>query len=677
MRFLLVTVGIVALAAGCAAQDWESKVRALRPINRERQEEAVLDDVQSRAKQALAAISHAQTQAEADRLRPELRRKLRESLGLERLPWPPDLRTRHVGTLEREGYRIEKLVWQTLPGVEVPAHLYLPAGVKSGAPAVLFYNGHWWPDSKTRPDFQAFCINMARLGFVVLSFDPFGQGERGQSTRDHRRTEMLLVGVSQQGIAEYETQCALKYLLTRKEVDPKRIGITGASGGGYNSWITAALDDRIAVAVPVVGTSDFYEQIAAVRPLDWYRGKEHCHFVPSLIQYADNHELLAMAAPRPVMIISASEDESFPVNGVRKIADYGKALYGDYGAAEKIGYFEDASTGHGYQVKKREAAYGWFLKWLMEKGDGSPYAEPPTETLPFDAEELRCFPVGENRAAGPGIVEAANRIQVGKREKWPRIEVAHCSVDVKDLAVQRLDLCGTPAYLVRPQGKQVGVLVAVDDNGKEALAGDPVVKTALARGWAVIGIDPRGIGERSTAQVNWLAASSLLLGDWYVRRQAADILSAMQSFPGGPVALYARGDNAGLAAAVALNEGPVAWFVLRDAFLSFRAFIERPKQLAASYALRHTDEGRVATYDREIPFFYVPFRALERTDIAEMLGESPGIVISPINGDWEEMEEAAARALLPQGVRTVTNDTVEHALRELMESRTTAPAGVR
>ena len=81
---------------------------------------------------------------------------------------------------------------------------------------------------------------MARLGFVVLSFDPFGQGERGVSARDHRRTEALLVGVAQQGIAVYETRCALEQFVSRPEVDPEVIGTTGASGGGYNTWITAA-----------------------------------------------------------------------------------------------------------------------------------------------------------------------------------------------------------------------------------------------------------------------------------------------------------------------------------------------------------------------------------------------------------------------------------------------------
>ena len=207
---------------------------------------------------------------------------------------------------------------------------------------------------------------MARLGFVVLSFDPFGQGERGVSSRDHRRTEALLVGVAQQGIAEYETRCALEYLLSRREVDPRRVGITGASGGGYNTWITAALDDRIAAAVPVVGTSEFAEQIHVCRPLDWYHAAEHCHFVPGLIRYANNHELLAMAAPKPVLIIAASQDQSFPIAGVRARSPItGGRSTSPTAPADRIGLVVDGSEGHGYQRIKREAAYGWFLRWLM------------------------------------------------------------------------------------------------------------------------------------------------------------------------------------------------------------------------------------------------------------------------------------------------------------------------
>ena len=102
------------------------------------------------------------------------------------------------------------------------------------------------------------------------------------------------------------------------------LGMTGASGGGFNTWITAALDDRIAAAVPVVGTSEFAEQVHVCQPLDWYQAAEHCHFVPGLIRFANNHELLAMAAPKPLLIVAAERDQSFPVEGVKAVADYGR-----------------------------------------------------------------------------------------------------------------------------------------------------------------------------------------------------------------------------------------------------------------------------------------------------------------------------------------------------------------
>ena len=396
---------------------------ALRPKDVTDRGTAVLDNLERRAREALAAIPRSKTARDADRMRGPRRRELERSLGTGRLPWPPAPRPKVVGTLRRPGYRIEKVVYETLPGMRVPAHLYIPDGLDRPAPAILFYPGHWWADSKTRPDFQAFCINMARFGFVVLSFDPFGQGERGVSSRDHRRTEALLVGVAQQGFAEYETRCALEYLLSRPEVDPKRVGMTGASGGGYNTWVTAALDDRIAAAVPVVGTSEFAEQIRVCRPLDWYHAAEHCHFVPGLIRYANNHELLAMAAPKPVLIIAASRDESFPLAGVREVAAYGRTLYDSYGAGDKIGLVVDESEGHGYQRRKREAAYGWFLRWLMGRGDGGPHPEPPTETLPSDSEELRCFPPGRNEPAGPAMIEAVLRLARDLPPSPPRLDL--------------------------------------------------------------------------------------------------------------------------------------------------------------------------------------------------------------------------------------------------------------
>jgi len=644
-------------------------------------EAAVLDNLERRAKEALAAVPHARTKQEADKARPVLRGKLERSLGFRRFPWPPKLNARTAGLLDRDGFRIEKIVFETLPGTKVPAHLYIPDGLTGPAPAVLFYNGHWWADSKTKPDFQAFHINMARLGFVVFTFDAFGQGERGVSRRDHRRAPSLVVGVSQQGYAEYETQCALEYLLSRKEVDPKRVGMTGASGGGYNTWMTAALDDRISVAVPVVGTSEFYEQIHVCRPLDWYRAGEHCHFVANLIRYANNQELIAMIAPKPLMIIAAHQDQSFPIGGVREVYEYGKKLYTASGIAEKIGFYEDSTASHGYQQKKREAAYGWLLKWLMQKGAGNPYPEPPTEPEPWDSPDLRCFAPGENQPAGPGFIDAVRRLaeDLPARRGVPPLESVLGSLPPRPTPQPRLQKThrqrlevpseseiSVPAFLLRPEGAERGVLVAVDDSGKEQLEHDPVVREALQKGWAVCGADPRGIGELATTKSGWVAAVSLLLGENFVWRQAFDLnnvvdfLAATPDYARKPVALYTRGHNASLAGtyAVARPGSKLRSFVLRGGFVSYRHFFERPASLKASYELVDEERSRTAVLDHEIPFSYFVFDVLRSFDLPQLLGaaKAKGLIVSPIDGDWNPIAVEEARKMLPAKLGVASTD---------------------
>jgi dienelactone hydrolase len=515
---------------------------------------------------------------------------------------------------------------------------------------------------------------MARLGFVVFVFDTFGQGERGISTRDHRRVEALLVGLSQQGLAAYETQCALAVLLSRAEVDPARIGMTGASGGGYNTWITTALDDRIKVAVPVVGTSDFLEQIQVTRALDWYHAVEHCHFVPGLIRYANNHEFVALVAPRPLLIVSASQDESFPVAGVRRIAAYAADLYTAYNLPTQTAYFEDSSESHGYRQRKREAAYGWFLKWLMNQGDGHPYLEPPTATAPWDAPELRCFPFGQNQPAGPGIIAAVRKLAselfpAGGAPDFagvfgPLPQPTLLRPTLTSARVQRVEFDSEPgivlpAFLVRPARRPKGIILAIDDRGKEALATDPLVQSALNQGWALFGIDPRGIGESSSVKMGWIAAVSLLLKENIVWRQGFDLARGVDylhaAFPSLPIGLYACGDNAALAALYAVaqrGDSSLRWYALRDGFVTYRHFLERPRSLERSFVLHPEPGFRTAAYDREIPFSYFGFDALRTFDLPDLMAASPaqGLVIDPIDGDWNRLPSEEARKLVPAQV---------------------------
>ncbi len=646
--------------------------------------EEVLDALERRAREVLARIEHPGDAKELRVAQPDLRRHLRQSLGLARLPEPRPRDVRRAGVVDRGEYVIEKLVWETFPGTSVPAHVYRPAAPQGKLPAVLFVPGHWWAESKTLPDFQVFSIALARLGFVVLSYDPIGQGERGVSTRDHRRTPSLLFGISQEGIVAYESLCALEYLLSREDVDDARVGITGASGGGYNSWVLAAIDKRIAAAVPVVGTSEFLEQIRVCRPLDWYRAKEHCHFVAGLLRYANGHEFIALAAPRPVLVVSAVGDESFPIPGIRTVVEYGRELYRELGAPERFGYFEDASAGHGYQRAKREAACGWFLRFLGGEGDGRPIAEPDLETLPHDDPSLRCFPAGANRPAGPGIVAWLERLAAElperSRDDAGGIRDALAETlgidrdaqtggeadalrrsggrEVGERIVERaewaaLDGLRIPAVVIAPAGEVKGAILAAADDGGAALAGHPEVRAAVEAGFAALLTDVRGSGELAVDAPGWVFAVSLLLGESFTGRQALDLVAGARAVEAGldlegrPIGLLGHGPRASLAALyAALLEPRVDFVITEGGFTSYRSFLDRPRSLERSYALLGPDRTGRVELDREIPHEIVPFDALRRFDIPDLhaaLGRRHAVVRSAIDGDWEVLAPETVR----------------------------------
>jgi hypothetical protein len=321
----------------------------------------------------------------------------------------------------------------------------------------------------------------------------------------------------------------------------------------------------------------------------------------------------------------------------------------------------------------------------MGRGDGSAFPEPPTETTSFDAAELKCFPDGGKRPSGPGMAGFAQRLAASSRpagrsprEMFGEIGPAPAPVRLESRPVQRITIpvdggFAAPAFLLRP-AREEGLLIAAGDRGKESLASDPIVRRALERGWAVCGVDPRGIGELATGKTGWLSAVTLLLGDYFVWRQAGDLLAAADSlgrtdaFAGKPVGLYGRGDNSALAstfaAAEAARRGSPAlrWYVLRDGFLSYRQFLDRPESLAASYKLLDTDrrDDRLTAFDREIPYFYFAFDVLRSFDLPGVLGgvKARGLVVDPIDGDWKPMQPAAARRLLPLSVRLATAEEV-------------------
>jgi hypothetical protein len=158
-----------------------------------------------------------------------------------------------------------------------------------------------------------------------------------------------------------------------------------------------------------------------------------------------------------------------------------------------------------------------------------------------------------------------------------------------------------------------------------------------------------------------------LLNENFVLQQGEDIARVIRAFPDKQVALYARGDDATLAAAYAMPIAPdLTWYVLRDGFLSFRQFLERPESLEASFQLKYDDKDRNTPYDREIPFSYMPFDGLYGPDMAQMLTatRAKGLIVNPIDGDWRRMRAADAQILTSCPV--ISSDRFEERVRSFL-----------
>lgn len=326
--------------------------------------------------------------------REHLRMRLFQSLGTmprEDVPLEP----RIVGTLKRDGYRVEKVLLNTQPGVVMTANAYVPeregSEVNKRVPAVLCVHGHW-PGAKQDPTVQARCIGLVKLGFFVLVVDAIGAGERaietalGEYHGEMVGATLLPTGQTLAGLQVYDNRRAVDYLQSRPEVDPKKIGITGASGGGNQSMYAGALDERIGCVVPTCSVGTYQAYLGAACCM--------CELVPNVMTDTEEWGLLALVAPRALMVTSATRDAfQFSVGEAKKSIEQANTIFEMYPDAPAIKHAVFESK-HDYNQAMREAMYGWMSLHLAGVGKGDPIAEPKMQTE--EPESLRCFP-GESR----------------------------------------------------------------------------------------------------------------------------------------------------------------------------------------------------------------------------------------------------------------------------------------
>jgi len=385
-------LAVVPVRAGAAKSDGDS----LTPLNRfpRMVQEYFVDQVRQvdrRVDQRYAALTSRQ---EAEACIHEVQEKIQRCFG----PWPEKtpLNPHITGVVERDAYRIEKVIFESRPNFLVTANLYVPKGRDLPLPGVVGACGHS-NNGKAAEPYQAFAQGLARQGYVVLIFDPIGQGERlqypneklqsriGVGVREHLYggNQQFLIGEFFGAWRAWDGIRALDYLLTRKEVDPKRIGVTGCSGGGTMTTWLCGVDRRWTMAAPSCFVTTFARNCENELPAD----TEQCP--PGALALGLDHcDFLAAMAPAPIVLLT-KEGDFFDIRGSEKAYERLRRLYGLLGADDNISMFVEAG-GHGYSQKSREAMYHWFNRATRI----SDAQNEPNLTIEKD-ETLWCAPKGQ------------------------------------------------------------------------------------------------------------------------------------------------------------------------------------------------------------------------------------------------------------------------------------------
>jgi dienelactone hydrolase len=399
-----------------------------------------------------------------------LRQKLEAAWGgfpTEHAPLEP----RVLETLDRPDYRIEKIVFQTLPGVWMTANAWVPKR-EGKLPAVLCVHGHW-AGAKQDPHVQARCAGLAKLGFFVLAVDAFGAGERGigkalgEYHGEMTAATLWPIGRPLSGIQVYENMRAVDYLCSRSEVDAERLGITGASGGGNQSMYAGAWDERFKAVVPVCSVGTYQAYLGAACCM--------CEVVPGALAFTEESGVLSLVAPRALLVINATRDAfQFSVGEAAKSIAGAKPVFElhNRGAAIQHAVFESP---HDYNQPMREAMYGFMTKHLKGTGDGSPIPEPALSLE--EPEALRCYP-GETRPDDwvtiPRFAAFEGR-RLAEQRRFPET-AAELAGKATELRQQLNQLLGDTSELPGIGSKAFAAAAATDDQLQTSLNPDPGIE---------------------------------------------------------------------------------------------------------------------------------------------------------------------------------------------------------
>lgn len=454
----------------------------------------------------------------------------------ERTPLHP----RITGNIQMDGFRIEKLIFESLPGVYVPGLVYVPEDGNKKHPAILVPAGH---AANGKIHYQALCQRLVQRGYVVISWDPVGQGERsqfwdakaGKSRYNLICAEHAVLGnlayLAGANLARWEIWDGIRavdYLLTRPEVDPEHISITGTSGGGFQAAHIAALDRRVKVVAPSCYITALpmriYNRIFKDPDSDPEQDLDGM-----LSNHVDHAGLLLMMYPRPVFVAAAVLD-FFPIEGMHKTVREVTELYRKFHHADRIGFAEGYHA-HEYSIENQEAAMEF-----LDHFNGLPARRGLALVKELEDKMLQCTRTGQvmldfedarsltdvireyylehksksvktlkelyysglyPRINSWSVAEFQGEISGRQEIRWEARGSSHFEgVTIERYVLHNSSYLELPLlYFHKTDGSQHPVLLWLGKNGKATADDWPNLLKYVAAGYDVVSVDPRGMGE--------------------------------------------------------------------------------------------------------------------------------------------------------------------------------------
>ncbi len=555
---------------------------------------------------------------------------------LERTP----LNARVVGGFERKRYRVEKIVYESRPNFHVPANLYVPLEGKPPYPGVLFQLGHS-ANGKAYASYQRCCQGLVQLGYVVLAFDPMGQGERvyypdasGTKTRlrssDEEHTlpgkQMLLFGDTSTRMQVWDSIRSLDYLATHPLVDAKRLASTGQSGGGTTTMLLAAVDDRLAAAVVCSGNTENLA-CANFNPPGSPDDAEQ-DFIGAGPLGFDRWDLLYPLAPKPLLITVSDKDffgtysPSYIENGWEEFQKL-RRVYELMGAAGKLAW-GGTPLPHSLAYDTRLQTYNWFERWLKGstvKIDREPPTVPEPDELLWVSKQGNTVPgfgsetpfsLVRKRTAlkQPAALETLLAVERRKPEWRTLKRVPGNGLEIEAMEFRTTESVWLPAWLFAPKQGGESVLLLLDPGGRNASwQEDGLCQKLAAAGSTICVPDLRGLGdmrpefgrgapgyERSHQEEEDYAWASAMLGVPLVGQRVTDLLQVCAALRTRwkQVRVAARGQLTVVAECAAALDSGIESLYLAGRLETFRSLVEQetPSYPFANYVagiLNHTD----------------------------------------------------------------------------------------